>query len=442
MKALSILLLLALGLGAGWWTVTHPGGTVEDARREALALAERLGGVAEAAKEDVVALVDPIVTAPDPVGAPEPVSEPEPERDAPLTAAGGDAAPGDDMAGAPASPGDGAGEVADGGVGSAGTPEGRDPLAVDDARPDADVARADADADVASLADGGDAPGEDPATAPSPLPESRTNVIQGRLTDAERRLDATAVREEATLERLDALEGRLRRLSERLDGGVPDREATASEGQASVSPPADAAAGLVARLDGLARRLEALETAGGAGGAAPEDAAQREIRTRLAALEARLRERPLPPATGGDGGAIDDPSLGQATSASPDATLEELRATQDERHVEYKIYFDRDSTTIGGAAARVLDSLIVQERNRTTGVSIYGFTDSQGSPQYNRRLALERAANVRDYLLGKGLPEEQIRTLSGLDAEAAAAILPEDAEAAQQRVVVLYAAQP
>ena len=66
-------------------------------------------------------------------------------------------------------------------------------------------------------------------------------------------------------------------------------------------------------------------------------------------------------------------------------TQDELRQRTEGSAVEYKIYFDAGSTEVGEAAARVLDSFIVQEQNRTTGVSIFGFTDRRGSDSYNRR---------------------------------------------------------
>ena len=129
-------------------------------------------------------------------------------------------------------------------------------------------------------------------------------------------------------------------------------------------------------------------------------------------------------------------------SAQGFVTQDELRATTESESIEYKIYFDRNSTDITDEAAQVLNSFITQEKNRTTGVSIFGFTDRSGSAAYNQQLALQRATNVRSYLIQNGLDFTKIRTLSGLGEDAAAAVMPDEASDAQQRVVVLFAAQP
>lgn len=129
-------------------------------------------------------------------------------------------------------------------------------------------------------------------------------------------------------------------------------------------------------------------------------------------------------------------------SAEGFVTQDELRATQEAESIEYKIYFDRNSAEVTDDAARVLKSFIAQEKNRTTGVSIFGFTDRSGSAAYNQQLALQRATNVRSYLIQNGLDFTKVKALSGLGEDAAAAVLPDNAADAQQRVVVLYAAQP
>jgi len=122
-------------------------------------------------------------------------------------------------------------------------------------------------------------------------------------------------------------------------------------------------------------------------------------------------------------------------------TQDELRAQKEGKSVEYKIYFDRNSAEVTEDAAKVLNSFIAQEKNRTTGVSIFGFTDRRGSAIYNQQLALQRATNVRSFLIQNGLDYTKIKALSGLGEDAAAAVLPDNADDAQQRVVVLYAAQ-
>lgn len=131
-----------------------------------------------------------------------------------------------------------------------------------------------------------------------------------------------------------------------------------------------------------------------------------------------------------------------ALAAKGYVTQEELRSQQQAKSTEYKIYFERNSTAITEAAGNVLNSFIAQEKNRTTGVSIYGFTDRRGSAVYNQQLALQRATNVRSYLIQNGFSYTKIKSLSGLGEDAAAADIADGEEDAQQRAVVLYAQQP
>ncbi|PID60637.1 MAG: hypothetical protein CSB44_09650 [Gammaproteobacteria bacterium] len=126
-------------------------------------------------------------------------------------------------------------------------------------------------------------------------------------------------------------------------------------------------------------------------------------------------------------------------------TREKLLSRQLDKSVEYKIYFEPDSREINDAAAQVLDSLIVQEKNRTTGISIYGFTDRRGSASYNQRLALARATAVRSYLIQNGVEYKLIQQVAGLGEDSAATLIDdnaEDAEDAGQRMVMIFAAQP
>jgi len=123
-------------------------------------------------------------------------------------------------------------------------------------------------------------------------------------------------------------------------------------------------------------------------------------------------------------------------------TKEDLQSESEGRTVEYKIYFNSNSSSVTDSAEEVLNSFIEQEKNRTLGVSIFGFTDRSGSANYNQQLALRRATNVRSYLIQNGMDYTKIKALTGLGEDAAARVLPDDAKDSQQRVVVLYAEQP
>jgi|GEM_PF-664419 len=607
MKVLSVLLLLALGVGAAWWRFTHPDGTFEDARREAGAVVTRLQDGALVARDEALAALSRVTSPADADGASG--ENASPDADA-VAEAAADTAPQD------------ADElVIDPSI---------DPLAAVEAVPEAaadaalDAADSDADGDASGSESGPRSGPESEAAAGTEadvanamnVPDtelsarvtaletllaaapttSSTNVVQGRLTDAERRLDATAVRETATLERLEAIDARLGRIAERLEAsaiestrrqdaadarlgsidealealeapGAPARalpdtddavagdtavdeltaanEETASRLDALSAGLDERLAAMEARLsesdedgerlDALARRLDtfadnaaAADQGASSGPGTPSaalpasaegssdgtadgdepteasiDAAQAKIRSeiatigeqvddsttsdaapvlgealestreRLAALEAQVQALPASSDEADEAKATQEAletqvqALEQQLEALPKGTdpaivssisevreqvdalansgfvtQAELRETQEGRNVEYKIYFDRNSTEISDDAAGVLDSFIVQEQNRTTGVSIFGFTDRLGSASYNQRLAMERATNVRSYLIQNGLPYTAIRSLNALGEDAAAAVLPDDSADAQQRVVVLYAEQP
>lgn len=157
---------------------------------------------------------------------------------------------------------------------------------------------------------------------------------------------------------------------------------------------------------------------------------QSELQSQIAALQRRVEDV-----------STTDPTL-ENTVQDVKAQVEQLSSRQESKSIEYKIYFDRNSAEVTEDAANVLNSFIAQEQNRTTGVSIFGFTDRSGSAAYNQQLALQRATNVRSYLIQNGLDFTKIKALSGLGEDAAAAVLPDESADAQQRVVVLYADQP
>ena len=124
-------------------------------------------------------------------------------------------------------------------------------------------------------------------------------------------------------------------------------------------------------------------------------------------------------------------------------TQEDLIKSQSEGStIEYKIFFDSNSSEINAAAAKALNAFIAEEKSRTIGVSIYGFTDRIGSASYNQKLAEQRATNVRSFVIQNGMDYTKIKALTGLGEDAAAIQSPDNAEDSQQRVVVLYAEQP
>ena len=283
----------------------------------------------------------------------------------------------------------------------------------------------------------------------------RLRSLDAGLGALGQRLDALAERDARRADALEALEASVGELATRSDALSIDavqgrvREELQSLA-AEVGPGADVegadVASLVAALEttsarvaGLEARVRDLPASSPAAGDAQET--QSALESQIRALGQRIET--LPQAS--DAARVEDldevRERVRELATQGFVTQEELRAQVAGRNVEYKIYFDKNSTEIGDEAATVLDSFIAQETNRTSGVSIFGFTDTVGSATYNQQLAQRRAANVRSYLIRNGFDYTKIDNVAGLGEDAAAAILGDEQEDAGQRVVVLFAAQ-
>lgn len=302
-------------------------------------------------------------------------------------------------------------------------------------------------------------------------------AIDKRLAALEDKLETTG----ADQIRLEALSARFDALDQRLNAAESNRQSL-DEAIAGVN---DRLNDLDTRASALSidtvqqeirQQLTALETEASSDAGADIDTLNEALeatRERIAELESQVQE--LPPASNEASDVQQTQSALEAQiaaleqrletlpSASLDAELasslsevrdrveelstrdfvtqEELRAQVEGRNVEYKIYFAKNSVDISDEAAQVLNSFISQETNRATGVSIFGFTDRAGPASFNQRLAERRAQVVRSYLIQNGFDFTKIGNVAGLGEDAAATLLEDDAEDAEQRVVVLYASQ-
>jgi len=336
--------------------------------------------------------------------------------------------------------------------------------------PASDAEGTTADAPTGAPAAGAPAPGA-PAAA---MPVGIDAALDARLVAVEESLASSR----ATDARVDGLEARLESIGEQLS----DRDQRTGETLARLENAVEALTTdnralsidsaqqqIRGQLSSLDAEMEGGPSAGDVGELTESLASTRQ---RLGELETQVRDLPASARAGDrvqqNQGALeqqvaalerriermserDDPALASSLdevreqvdqlSASGFVTQEELRAQAEGKHVEYKIYFDKNSTAVSAEAARVLDSFIAQETNRTTGVAIFGFTDRQGSAVYNQQLAQRRAASVRSYLIQNGFDYTKIGNVAGLGEDAAAALLEDDEEDAQQRVVVLFASQ-
>lgn len=102
-----------------------------------------------------------------------------------------------------------------------------------------------------------------------------------------------------------------------------------------------------------------------------------------------------------------------AAAAAPVAAQPAAKMDQAGLRTQRSVYFDYKSAAVRTefdpalqAHARYLAT------NPKSSVRIDGNADERGTPDYNARLALKRAENVRQALIGHGAPEKQINLKS------------------------------
>lgn len=98
------------------------------------------------------------------------------------------------------------------------------------------------------------------------------------------------------------------------------------------------------------------------------------------------------------------------SSAKPSAKVEAM-----EKSVPgpFNIYFDFDSAALSKSVMGAIDNIAKSAmKAKVSRVKIYGYTDSQGDTNYNAKLALQRARNVRDQLRKSGLRNTKMTILS------------------------------
>lgn len=78
---------------------------------------------------------------------------------------------------------------------------------------------------------------------------------------------------------------------------------------------------------------------------------------------------------------------------------------------ENSVRFDTNKSTLTPTAKTNLDKLVsVFNQYPDTNIQIYGYTDSTGTPEYNLTLSEQRAASVKNYLVGKGINATRFTT--------------------------------
>ena len=90
-----------------------------------------------------------------------------------------------------------------------------------------------------------------------------------------------------------------------------------------------------------------------------------------------------------------------------------ITAMEDGIKFAMPVNFAFDDATVRSEDQAVLDrfAAIVGKYYGGSMVTIEGFADPAGAPSYNVQLSRRRAESVRDYLTGKGLTADQLRTI-------------------------------
>lgn len=85
----------------------------------------------------------------------------------------------------------------------------------------------------------------------------------------------------------------------------------------------------------------------------------------------------------------------------------------DRRVIDERVFFDYDEATLRAEGKRELDQIAAMYRSRQPGekwtaLRVSGFADQRGPESYNLELSRQRAQNVREYLVSRGLPESLV----------------------------------
>lgn len=79
-----------------------------------------------------------------------------------------------------------------------------------------------------------------------------------------------------------------------------------------------------------------------------------------------------------------------------------------------KLYFDIDKAVLKSSERPKLDALGKQsDLKMITDINIIAYCDDNGSEEYNKQLSVQRAANVKSYLISLGLESSKIKEVNG-----------------------------
>jgi len=86
--------------------------------------------------------------------------------------------------------------------------------------------------------------------------------------------------------------------------------------------------------------------------------------------------------------------------------------TKDPEVIPSDLLFAFDSAVLSPEAEPALAAILATAAGRVVSVKIEGATDTDGPDAYNQTLSLRRAQSVRDWFVGKGIPES-VTTVQG-----------------------------
>ena len=77
-------------------------------------------------------------------------------------------------------------------------------------------------------------------------------------------------------------------------------------------------------------------------------------------------------------------------------------------------HFGTNDATLSDQDKPLLDDFarVIRESHSQAVIMVEGFADPSGSAAHNRRLGLQRAQSVRDYLVGAGIGDARVRAVS------------------------------
>lgn len=103
-------------------------------------------------------------------------------------------------------------------------------------------------------------------------------------------------------------------------------------------------------------------------------------------------------------------SIAAANAAANSAEGQRIQAEL-QNVLRQRVYFDYDKDLLRDDAATLLDAkAAVLLANSAVSLSITGHTDERGTAEYNLALGQRRAAQVKRYLVSKGVSDERLAT--------------------------------